>query len=141
MTRLFALLHNTRFLRFLFAGGFATLVNLGSRVLLSRVVSYEVAILIAYGFGILTAWILMRLLVFAPSGRSMAAELLRFVLVNVVGLIQVEAISVALVRTVFPALGFTTFPELVAHFIGLMSLTLTSYFLHKKFTYVAVAKS
>ena len=55
---------------FLLAGGFATLVNLVSRYLLTPVVGYEASIVIAYLVGMLVAFCLFRTLVFGRSSSK-----------------------------------------------------------------------
>ncbi len=124
-----------RFLRFLLAAGLSVPVNLGSRVLLSLVVPYEVAVVVSHGFGMATAWALTRLFVFDPSGRSASSELGRFALVNVLSVTQTWIVSVGLVRVVFPRLDFYYQPELVAHAIGLASSAVTSFWGHRRFSF------
>jgi putative flippase GtrA len=82
-----------------------------------------------------TAYVLARIFVFPRSGRSAPQEFLRFALVNVVSLTQVWAVSVGLAYHLFPAIGLAWQPELVAHVIGLASITVTSYYLHKHFSF------
>jgi putative flippase GtrA len=54
-----------------------------------------------------------------------------------VSLTQVWAVSVGLALHIFPAVGFTWQPELAAHVIALASITVTSYYLHKHFSFRA----
>jgi putative flippase GtrA len=124
-----------QFWAFLLTGGFAAGVNIVSRYLLSRALSYEVAIVIAYLIGMTTAWALARLFVFQKSGRSHAEEYVRFAIVNVAGVIQVFVISVGLADYVFPAVGFAWHAEDVAHVIGVAAPIFTSYLGHKYFSF------
>ena len=71
------------FLRFLSTGGFAAVVNLLSRHELSKAVSFEIAVVLSYLLGMLTAYVLARQFVFQTSGRSVVSELKRFAIVNV----------------------------------------------------------
>lgn len=123
------------FVRFVLSGGIAAGVNVLSRAALSTITSYSVAIVIAYLIGMTTAYGLMKLFVFAESGRRPEAEYLRFGLVNVVALVQVWVVSVGLATWLFPVIGFGFHPEAVAHVIGVLSPVATSYFLHKYFTF------
>ena len=53
------------FLLFLITGGVAALVNVVSRVGFSQLLRFELAVLLAYGVGMLTAYVLARKFVFA----------------------------------------------------------------------------
>jgi len=124
-----------QFLRFLASGGFAAVVNVVSRHLLSRVVGFEIAVLIAYAIGMVTAYALFRLLVFGRSGRSIASEGYRFVLVNVLALGLVLTVSVFLARIVFPFMHFEWHAQDIAHVIGVGVPTISSYIGHKQYTF------
>ncbi|SMC86370.1 GtrA family protein [Rhizobium sp. RU36D] len=126
---------NRPFIRFALSGGFAAAVNILSRLALSQVTTYSVAIVIAYLLGMTTAYVLMKLFVFEKSGRSVQNEYIRFGLVNLVALVQVWAVSMALARFIFPWIGFDFHAETVAHIIGVLSPIATSYFMHKYFTF------
>ena len=90
----------TRFLRFLVAAGLSVPVNLGTRILFSRVMPYEIALVLSHLCGMLTAYALTRLFVFERSGRSAASELTRFAMVNGVSVVQTWIVAVGLVRLV-----------------------------------------
>ena len=124
-----------QFLRFLASGGFAAVVNVVSRYLLNRVVGFEVAVLIAYAIGMVTAYGLFRVLVFGRSGRSIASEGYRFVLVNIVAFSLVLAVSVFLARIVFPFMHFEWHAQDIAHVIGVGIPAITSYIGHKQYTF------
>ena len=124
-----------RFVRFLLAGGAAAVINISCRILFNRFMLYEVAIPAAYAVGVLFAFLLNKLLVFAPSGRGVGVEGIRFILVNLLGVTQVWCVSVALAYIIFPAFGFADHAYTVAHVIGVMSPVITSYLGHKYFSF------
>lgn len=124
-----------QFSRFLATGGIAALVNLGGRYLLNFLVVFEIAVVLAYLLGMITAFVLMRSYVFGASQRFIGAEIYRFVLVNGVALVFVWLVSVGLHRIAFPAVGFTWHPDTVAHAIGVAVPALTSYFGHRFYTF------
>jgi putative flippase GtrA len=124
-----------RFLLFVMAGGTAAVVNIVSRIVFNLAVPYEIAIVIAYGCGMTTAYILNKLFVFPLSGRSVAGEYFRFALVNLVALAQVWIVSVGLARLIFPWMGFAWHAETVAHIIGVAAPVYTSYLGHKHFSF------
>jgi len=124
-----------QFLKFLLTGGIAALVNLGSRYLLNEVMSFEIAVALAYLIGMVTAYVLARAFVFDRSGRSVGSEFKRFTIVNLFSLVLVWCISVFLARVFFPAIGFTWHAEDVAQFIGVMAPAVASYFGHRFYTF------
>jgi 4-hydroxybenzoate polyprenyltransferase/putative flippase GtrA len=126
---------NRSFAKFLLVGGIAAAVNWGSRFAFSQVMGFGWAVAAAYLLGMITAYVLSRLVVFEKSGRTVAEEFLRFGLVNVVALAIVEGVTEGLVRGVFPAIRFTWHPEAVAHAIGVAAPTVTSYLGHRHFTF------
>jgi putative flippase GtrA len=116
-------------------GGIAAGVNIVSRWLLEYLISYEVSIGIAYLIGMTTAFFLARIFVFEPVADAAHWQFVRFAMVNAAAFAQVWLVSVGLARIVFPAIGFTSEPELVAHVIGVMSPIVSSYVLHKRFSF------
>lgn len=128
-------LDHNEFLQFLLVGGLAAGVNFISRIGFSELVSYRVAIVLAYLIGMLTAFILSKHYVFEHSGRPLKDELRDFTIVNVFAVIQVWLISVGLAEYFFPYISFTFYPEEVAHLIGLGIPAVTSYFGHKYFSF------
>ncbi len=125
----------SEFGRFLAVGGFAALVNFISRIYLSEVMDLGWAVFIAYIIGMLTAYVMSKVFVFAPSGKHPANELLYFTLVNIVAVAQVWVITIGLAEYVFPAIGFHIYSEDVAHLIGLSIPVISSYFGHKYFSF------
>ena len=124
-----------RFAGFFVTGGLAALVNVLSRLALSQVLRYEIAVALAYLVGMAAAYLMMRGLVFVPSSRWSGSEVARFAFVNLLALVQVWAVSVILARLAFPAIGFGWHAETVAHVIGVLSPVLTSYYGHKHVTF------
>ena len=126
-----------RFLTFVATGGIAAGVNVLARIGFERVMSYEAAVVPAYLVGMATAFVLARLLVFEASG-TVGGQAARFAMVNALAFAQVWVVSVGLARLLLPALGFGWHAELVAHLVGVASPVVSSYFLHKHFSFRAV---
>jgi putative flippase GtrA len=120
---------------FLLTGGVAALVNVVSRFLLNPLLGFVPAVIVAYMIGMLVAYVLFRAVVFGKSGRSVTNETTRFVIVNIVALSVVTAVSWMLARIVFPAIGFTSHAEDVAHVIGVCVPAITSYIGHSRYTF------
>jgi putative flippase GtrA len=123
------------YLWFVFVAGLSVPVNLAARVMFSRVVSYEVAVVLSHFVGMLTAFLLTRTLVFDASGRSRRSEMGRFLLVNLLSLAITWSVSVGLLRMVFPAFGGLWQPGLLAHAIGLACASVSSYFGHRYYSF------
>ena len=126
-----------RFVSFLLAGGLAACANIGSRIVFSLWVRYEIAIVLGYAVGISVAFALNRRFVFDPSNRSLHEQCVRFFAVNLVSFTQVWLVTMLLARIVFPAAGFDWHTETVAHVIGVLSPAVTSYWLHKHFSFAS----
>ena len=124
-----------RFLGFLVAGGIAAAANWGSRFLFSRWVSFEWAVVLAYAVGMITAFVLMRSLVFAAGGRPVAGQAGRFVVVNIAALAQTFAVSVVMARWVLPWIGVHDHAEAIGHLVGVAVPVVTSYFGHRMYTF------
>jgi putative flippase GtrA len=127
-----------QFVRFLAVGVIAALVNILSRIALNCVMSYEVAIVVAYVCGMTTAYVLNKLFVFSPSGRALHDEYIRFTIINLFAVAQVWIVSVGLAFYLFPWIGFDWHAETVAHVIGVAVPVITSYFGHRYFSFAAV---
>lgn len=120
-----------RFLRFLLVGGFAAAVNFGSRIVLDLFMAYVPAIVLAYGIGMLTAFVLNRRFVFTGAGNPVSHQAGWFVLVNLAAVLQTVLVSLLLARWVLPAIGWSWQPETVAHAFGVAVPVVSSYFGHK----------
>jgi putative flippase GtrA len=125
----------TQFMKFLVTGGVAAAVNLISRVMLNWAMPFEVAVVIAYLFGMATAYLLSRQFVFAASGRSVLSEVKRFTVVNLFALLLVWVVSVGLAKVVFPAVHLTWHANDIAHLIGVLAPAVTSFVGHKRYTF------
>ena len=97
--------------------------------------SFGNAVILAYLTGMITAFVLSKLFVFDRSIHSTSREFVYFTLVNVLAVIQTYAISIGLAHYLFPQLEFHSYPEAVAHAIGVAFPVFTSYFGHKYFTF------
>lgn len=124
-----------RAVRYVAVGGLAAMVNLIFRVAFSPFMPFHFAVIAAYPAGMLTAWILSRHFVFERTGRHWTAEMPRFFLVNLLGVVQVWLVSISLNDYLFPIIGYRFHAEIVAHAIGLAAPAVSSYFGHKHFSF------
>ena len=134
MTQLRAAFLSKQFAVFLLVGGFAALVNFTSRIGFSLFLPYPVAIVVAYLVGMITAYVLNRWIVFASTAAAWG-EPARFVLVNVLAVLQTFAISLLLNYIVLPWLDVAAYREEIAHAVGVCVPVFTSYLGHKYWTF------
>lgn len=125
-----------QFLLFLIAGGVAAVANFGSRIVFSQFVDYVPAIVVAYGIGMITAFVLNRTFVFTGAVNPVAQQAWRFVLVNLVAVLQTLAISLLFARWLLPLLGVDRHIETIAHAFGVVVPVFTSYLGHKHFSFI-----
>ena len=116
-------------------GGLAALVNVISRVGLSRLLRFELAVLLAYGVGMLTAYVLARKFVFVQSRTSVRRSFAAFALVNLFAILQTWLVSVGLRNWLLPLLGIVVLSDLIAHSIGVLVPVVSSYFGHKHISF------
>ncbi|WP_158543436.1 GtrA family protein [Dyella solisilvae] len=132
----------SRYLRFLTASGASAIVNILLRIELSRSMAYNPSVALAYVFSTLLAFVFNRIFVFSAQGRASHIQLARFFVVNIIGLIQTLVLSNVLSR-LFSAVTHLPLQlnETLAHAFALSTLAITSFFLHKNFTFSNFAKT
>jgi putative flippase GtrA len=124
-----------RFARFVAVGGLAAALNIGARAALSLYMPFEWAVALAFPIALSFAFVANRSWVFTAGATDWRLAFWRFLLVNLAALAQVWLISVGLYRLIFPMVGFTWYPELVAHVVGVLSPVATSYYAHKHYSF------
>lgn len=120
-----------RFLKFLVVGGIAASVNFGSRIVLNFWMGFVPAILVAYLFGMTTAFTLNKLFVFTNAKNKVHHQALWFIMVNLAAAGQTLIISLVLADAVLPAISVRSHIHTIAHGIGVLAPVITSYFGHK----------
>jgi len=126
---------SARFIKFIFAGGFAAVINFSSRILLSCWTNYITAIVIAYIIGMIVAFILSRMIVFEATTGKTKRQITYFTIVNIFAILQTLIVSVLLADLVLPSFGISHYREELAHFIGISIPIFSSYLGHKYFTF------
>jgi len=122
-------------IRFLLAGGFAELMNFGARIVLSFWLPYAAAVVLAYCVGMATAFVLNRQFVFLDTTNRLHEQIIWFVMINLVALLQTLAVSVLLLRVVLPLCGIGWHAEELSHAAGIAVPIVTSYLGHKRWTF------
>ena len=126
-----------QFLIFVATGGFAAMVNFGSRIVYNRWTDFSSAVVLAYLTGMLTAFVLARLFVFTDSEQSIRRSVLWFVLVNLIAVLQTWVISMLLAYYLLPRFGVSRFVPEIAHAVGVAVPVFTSYLGHKHWSFRA----
>ena len=101
MNNFLSIYFTRQFLLFLFAGGFAALVNFSSRFLFEFYFDYIASVLLAYLIGMLTAFLLNQRFVFPNSSNSNQSEISWFVFFNLLALPVTICTSLILNEYVF----------------------------------------
>lgn len=121
---------------FLVANTAAAGLNFGSRIALSLALPYTIAVVLAFGVGLSTAFWLNRRFVFGSEG-PLLRQFGLFFAVNMVALLQTIVVSLAMLHYLLPLLGWHWRAEEVAHAAGIVAPIVTSYFGHKHVTFRA----
>jgi putative flippase GtrA len=124
-----------QFILFILTGGFAALVNFGSRFLYNTVVDFSAAVTLAYLTGMVTAFILAKLFVFQGQTHSTGKSAVIFSLVNVVSFAQTWIVSMVLAYHLLPAMGIQEFDKAIASAVGISIPVFTSFIAHKYITF------
>ncbi len=122
-------------IKFCVSGGFAALANVLSRIFFSNFFSYEISILLSFFVGMTTAFVLMRKYVFVFKRNSLLSQIMRFVFVNLISLILTFIITFTLKYLLGVIFNSIDFIELLAHIGGVSFPILTSFLIHKYFTF------
>jgi putative flippase GtrA len=124
-----------RFALFLLSGGLAAAANFVSRIVFSFWLPYPVAIVLGFMVGLVTAFVLMRKLAFTTTTNSTHSQVMWFLFVNALALLQTFCVSLLLARWLLPALGMTKGVETLAHAVGVAIPVLTSYIGHMRLSF------
>ena len=132
-------MNHKQFLSFVVCGGIAALANIFSRIVFSLWMNYSIAIVFAYIVGMITAFILFRVFVFSEKKDSyrfnVLSQILWYIFVNAIALLQTWAISIILYSFIFPYFKYGFYPDTTAHIVGVMVPVVSSYIGHKFLTF------
>lgn len=123
------------FALFIAIGAAAALVNLSARYLLDFALPFEVAVVLAYGAGMVAGFVMFQTLMFRGRSIMQAQRMARFAWVNLFGVTLAWAVSSVMARQVLPAIGWEWRPFEIAHLAGVAAPAICSYFLNKYYTF------
>ena len=124
-----------QFFLFIITGGTSAIINIFSRIILSNFFSFEIAILISYGIGMLIAFILAKRFVFLNSNKSIKKSFPAFALVNLISVLQTFFVSIFIKSCLLILFNNLSIIELISHTCGLGILVFTSFYGHKYITF------
>jgi putative flippase GtrA len=134
--RLIADFLSRRYLLFLFSGCTASALNIVLRLGFGQFMAYIPSIALAYVFSTLAAYLLNRYLVFKSTSTRYHVEATQFYMVNVVGLAQTILLSSLLSHLLATRVGLALqLSQTLAHVAALSTLAVTSFLLHKYWTF------
>ena len=125
----------SQFIKFLFCGFIAALVNWISRLLFNdfMFINLSLSIIFAHVLGMLIAFLLFRIVVF-KSNKNILQSISSFTIVNILSLILIYLMTISIINI----LSFSDLDILyikgISHAIAISITSITSYVLHKKFT-------
>ncbi|KTC93490.1 GtrA family protein [Legionella cincinnatiensis] len=124
-----------QFVLFLFTGGIAAVINFSSRIAYGLWFNFSLSIFLAYITGMISAFILAKVVVFKKGTQSTHRSIMWFTLVNLIAVLQTWIISISLANYLLPFLGVDLFVEEIAHAVGLAVPVFTSYLGHKRWSF------
>ena len=119
------------FIVFVCCNGFAAVVNVSTRMLFGLFTSYTISVVLAFLCGLVTAFVLSRIIVFKIKEGKIKNQFVKFFIVNLFGLLQTILASFLLRNVLFPAMSFTFHPDSIAHMVGVVIPVFTSFLGHK----------
>ena len=124
-----------QFILFIITGGTSAIINIFSRIILSNFFRFEIAILISYGIGMITAFLLAKRYVFLNSNKSIKKSFPAFALVNLISVLQTFFVSIFIKSCLLILFNNLSIIELISHTCGLGILVFTSFYGHKYITF------
>lgn len=121
---------SAQFLRFLFVGATAALLNWLARYWLSSWLTFPVAVAFAYLVGIAVAFELNRRFVFQTSSRPMIKQVRDFILVNV-AFFPVVWFAALLFKSLLQHSGVSVFIDGIAHGLAIALPMLMTFLIYK----------
>jgi putative flippase GtrA len=128
--------------RFVLTGVIATVGNLAAVWLARQIVAFEIALLAGLATGLTVSFVLSKMFAFgSPSWNRASGEASRFLVVYAVGCVTYWAVAVVTARLA-AAHGFAAeIRDIVSALVGAGTMTFTSYFGHRFFTYRTYRRS
>jgi len=119
-----------QFAGFLLVGGLAALLHWLARILLSLLMSYSWAVVLAYVVGMTVAFILNSIYVFPASDKPVPKQARDFFIINIAFFPIVWLVSLQLNKTLI-SVGVDSYSEEIAHAVAISFPVLATFLLYK----------
>jgi len=129
----------SQFLKFLIVGATAAILHWIARFILDLWMSFSLAVALAYGVGMIVAFILNAIYVFPNSDKPRASQARDFIFVNLAFFPVVWAISVFVEKTL-RGLGLITYAGDIAHALAIPIPMLATFLIYKFFAFKEIHK-
>lgn len=120
-----------QFLKFLFVGGSAAILNWISRIILNLWTTFPIAVALAYLFGMSFAFVTNKIFVFPQSNRSTKKQIRDFTVINLVNFPILWILSIIFKLFIENILGITLYSAEIAHFIALSIPMFINFLIYK----------
>lgn len=120
-----------QFLKFLLVGGSAAGVNWVARLIIDIWTTFSTSVIIAYIFGMITAFILNKTYVFPDSNRDLSKQARDFIITNLVAFPIVWILSILFKNILKNYLGLSHYTAEIAHFLALSAPIIISFLIYK----------
>lgn len=135
LSRITNLYASVQFAKFVFIGGVALALHWAARIVFDMWVSFSAAVILAYGVGMASAFILNRRFVFPKSRQDRQHEILYFVIVNLTAFPFVWLISSALGQRLLPLYVDAELARALGHAIAITTPVFFNFAAHKFLTF------
>jgi len=125
-----------QFMKFVIVGTVAAALHWLARFYLDTFMSFNMAVVLAYGVGMLVAFLLNAILVFPDSVRPMVKQCRDFTFINLAFFPVVWFLSL-LFHKIFLGLGFTDLSDDIAHALAIPVPMLATFLFYKFFAFKA----
>ncbi len=119
-----------QFIKFFAVGLTAAIIHWISRIIINLYFSFNLSVLLAYFFGILSAYILNRIYVFPNSNKPMYEQIYKFLIINLSFLPIVWFCSI-FIYSLLLKISISFYPEAIAHGIAVSLPMLITFILYK----------
>ncbi len=129
-----SLFFTKQFIKFFTVGVSAALIHWLSRIILNLYFTFNISVLLAYFFGIGSAYVLNRIFVFPNSQKPIHEQIYKFLLINILFLPVVWFFSV-FIYSLFLNFSISFYPAAIAHGIAVSLPMLLTFILYKFFAF------
>jgi putative flippase GtrA len=129
------LFFSAQFGKFLLVGGLAATLQWLSRFAFDLYFSYSLSVVLAFGIGVTSGFLLNRAIVFQSTKGNGTNQLASYILINLAGLPLIWWISIMLGEKLLPQFMPSETAKALGNGIGILSPVFINFILHKFITF------